>query len=262
MSHPRCGSRASRACDGRSSRRDSSSADLASVPPRGWGARVSAGPYPAAWVVSPDPNGGCAAGQGMDTPSVARPQRQRPHRRSGRPSVLRPRHRCRTRRRAHRLLPAGSHGLAAPARRAGDDSAATDAISGSVKTTCGTARSSAVAACRPHRPSSTASPLARATMTSPTARAGHLPGRTKRRATPQQRLGRHASPVRALTSDQFPLDDGCAQAALHHPVGDVLPHRARTDDDDVVRRCPCQSALLARPRRSAETRKKIPPRTA
>ncbi|WP_200827708.1 hypothetical protein [Thermomonospora echinospora] len=30
-----------------------------------------------------------------------------------------------------------------------------------MKTTCGTARSSAVAACRPHRPSSTASPFAR-----------------------------------------------------------------------------------------------------
>src|SRR4051812_36986677 len=65
--------------------------------------------------------------------------------------------------------------IRSPAAAAAAAVSPTDAISGSVKTACGTARSSAVAACRPHRPSSTASPFARATMTSPAARAWYLP---------------------------------------------------------------------------------------
>ena len=55
------------------------------------------------------------------------------------------------------------------------------------------------------------------------------------RAAAQQRLRRHARPVRALAADQLALDEDGGQAALHGAVGDVLADRAGADDDDVVR---------------------------
>ena len=51
----------------------------------------------------------------------------------------------------------------------------TDATSGSVNVTCGTACASALATCRPHIASWTRSPRARAAITSPAARAWYLP---------------------------------------------------------------------------------------
>ena len=51
----------------------------------------------------------------------------------------------------------------------------TDATSGSVNVTCGTASWSAVATCVPHGASATGAPFARAAMTSPAARAWYLP---------------------------------------------------------------------------------------
>jgi len=49
----------------------------------------------------------------------------------------------------------------------------------------------------------------------------------------------------------------------HHPVGNVLADRTCADDDDVVRRgVHGEAPYFERPRRRAETRKKIPPRAA
>ena len=50
---------------------------------------------------------------------------------------------------------------------------------------------------------------------------------------PEQRLRRHAGPVRALAADQLLLDHGGGQATRGRPPGHVLTNRATTDDDDV-----------------------------
>lgn len=65
-------------------------------------------------------------------------------------------------------------------------------------------------------------------------RAVHRLRSPQRRGAAQQRLGRHARPVRALAADQLLLDDDRRQAPLYRAVGDVLAHRPGTDDHDVV----------------------------
>ena len=55
-----------------------------------------------------------------------------------------------------------------------------------------------------------------------------------RLAGAQQRLGRDARPVGALTPDQLALDQGDPQAALGQRPGAVLARRAAAHDDDVV----------------------------
>jgi hypothetical protein len=62
----------------------------------------------------------------------------------------------------------------------------------------------------------------------------------------QQRLGRHAGPVRALPADELALDEQRGQAALHCAVGDVLRDRAAADDDDVVLGGTCRAVDLLR----------------
>src|SRR5450755_2197540 len=55
-----------------------------------------------------------------------------------------------------------------------------------------------------------------------------------RLARAQQRLGRNARPIGALTADQVALDERDAQLALGQCRGAVLSGRATTKDDDVV----------------------------
>ena len=55
-----------------------------------------------------------------------------------------------------------------------------------------------------------------------------------RLARPQQRLGRDAGVVRALTADQLALDDRDLQAAVRQRAGAVLAGRTGAQDDDVV----------------------------
>src|SRR5258708_39113683 len=50
----------------------------------------------------------------------------------------------------------------------------------------------------------------------------------------EQRLGRNARPIRALTADQVALDERDAQPALGQCRGAVLSGRPTTKDDDVV----------------------------
>src|SRR5262249_23231133 len=50
----------------------------------------------------------------------------------------------------------------------------------------------------------------------------------------QQRLGRDARPVGALTADALPLDDRDPQAAAQQPVGGGLPAGAHAEHDHVV----------------------------
>jgi len=89
------------------------------------------------------------------------------------------------------------------------------------------------------------------------------PGRAEGRSVTQEGLRRHAGPVRALPADELRLHDHDGQAALRHPVGDVLADRAGADDDDVVLCLAHRSfAFAVRPRRMAETRKKTPPNVA
>ena len=66
-------------------------------------------------------------------------------------------------------------------------------------------------------------------------RAGpHLARVLHRLAGAQQRLGRDARLVGALTPDQLALDQGDPQAALGQCPGAVLARRPAPDDDDVV----------------------------
>ena len=66
-------------------------------------------------------------------------------------------------------------------------------------------------------------------------RAGSRIARVLHRLTgAQQRLGRDARVVRALTPDQLALDEGDPQAALGQRPGAVLTRRAAAHDDDVV----------------------------
>ena len=55
-----------------------------------------------------------------------------------------------------------------------------------------------------------------------------------RLARAEQRLGRNARPIGALTADQVALDERDAQPALGQCRGAVLSGRATTKDDDVV----------------------------
>src|SRR3954447_25393593 len=55
-----------------------------------------------------------------------------------------------------------------------------------------------------------------------------------RLARPQQRLGRNARPVRALTAHELALDDGHAQTALRELPCAVLARRAAAEHDHVV----------------------------
>jgi hypothetical protein len=66
-------------------------------------------------------------------------------------------------------------------------------------------------------------------------RAGDRARRREHGARAQERLGRHARPVRALAADELLLDDDDAQPGAARAVGDVLPDRTRADDHDVVR---------------------------
>jgi hypothetical protein len=66
------------------------------------------------------------------------------------------------------------------------------------------------------------------------ARAGQRLGRVDRFDRTQQRLARHARPVRALAADEFLLhDDRAAVAVLDGVLGGVLPGRTAADDDHV-----------------------------
>ncbi len=62
---------------------------------------------------------------------------------------------------------------------------------------------------------------------------GHRAGVGQRGHRAQQRLARHAGPVRTLAADQFALHDHRAQPGGGRPVGDVLAGGARADHDDV-----------------------------
>ena len=53
-------------------------------------------------------------------------------------------------------------------------------------------------------------------------------------AGPDERLGGHAAPVRALPADQFPFHDGHPQAAVGQPAGRVLAGRPGPDHQHVV----------------------------
>ena len=57
----------------------------------------------------------------------------------------------------------------------------------------------------------------------------------------QQRLARHARPVRALAADELALHEDGGQPAPDDDVGDVLARRARPEDDDVVGLLRCWS---------------------
>ena len=64
---------------------------------------------------------------------------------------------------------------------------------------------------------------------------GHVPGRLEHLDRSQQRLARHARPVRALAAEQFVLDDHRgAVAALDRVLRGDLAGRPAADDDHVV----------------------------
>ena len=64
---------------------------------------------------------------------------------------------------------------------------------------------------------------------------GHVPGGLEDLDRPQQRLARHAGPVRAFAAEQFVLDDHRgAVAALDGVLRDDLAGRPTADHDDVV----------------------------
>ena len=62
---------------------------------------------------------------------------------------------------------------------------------------------------------------------------GHAPHLGQRLTRPEQRLARHACPVRALAADQLGLDHRNARAAFDAPPGDVLTRGTATDHDHV-----------------------------
>ena len=71
--------------------------------------------------------------------------------------------------------------------------------------------------------------------------AGDRPGGTRRTprrsqhvARPDQRLGRDATPIGALPSDQFPLDDGDGEAAVGQAARGMFSRRARADYHHVI----------------------------
>jgi hypothetical protein len=49
----------------------------------------------------------------------------------------------------------------------------------------------------------------------------------------QQRLGRHAGPIRAFAAHEFRFDQHRRQASLHHAVGDVFTGGAGSDHNDI-----------------------------
>jgi hypothetical protein len=65
------------------------------------------------------------------------------------------------------------------------------------------------------------------------AHAGHPPRLGEQLGRPQQRLGRHARPERALAADEPVLDHRRRVPPVGQPPGDDLARRARADDDDV-----------------------------
>src|SRR5699024_1832748 len=65
------------------------------------------------------------------------------------------------------------------------------------------------------------------------ARTGDPASRAQRLTAAQQRLRRHACPVRALAADEFGFDDRRAQSVLARIVGDVLSDRTGSEDDEV-----------------------------
>src|SRR5699024_7424751 len=65
------------------------------------------------------------------------------------------------------------------------------------------------------------------------ARTGDPASRAQRLTAAQERLRRHAGPVRALAADEFGFDDRRPQSALTRIVGDVLSDRTGSEDDEV-----------------------------
>ncbi len=68
------------------------------------------------------------------------------------------------------------------------------------------------------------------------ARSAHRFGRAQYDSAAEQCLGGHAGPVRAVAADEFALNEQGSEPTLLRSVRDVLAHRSRADDDEIIGR--------------------------